>query len=151
MRFRKLRIAWSVVWGVIAVLLCMLWVRSYQVADVVQFDSGHGWGLVVNCYRGEVEFATADIPSPTGQHFYYQIVRSSKVKWPGWPTVKFGFGFLNANRGELDFLFPHWFLITLAIAAGVLPWVLFRRFSLRTLLITMTLVAVVLGLIVWLG
>ena len=26
---RKLRIAWSVAWGVVAVLLCVLWVRSY--------------------------------------------------------------------------------------------------------------------------
>ena len=29
MKFRKLRIAWSVAWGVVAVLLCVLWVRSY--------------------------------------------------------------------------------------------------------------------------
>ena len=29
MKFRKLRIAWSVVWGVAAVLLIVLWVRSY--------------------------------------------------------------------------------------------------------------------------
>src|SRR5207253_9360580 len=35
MRFRKLRIVWSVVWGVVAVLLIVLWVRSYQVADYV--------------------------------------------------------------------------------------------------------------------
>src|SRR4051812_47765657 len=29
MKFRKLRIAWSVVWGVVAVLLILLWARSY--------------------------------------------------------------------------------------------------------------------------
>ena len=29
MRFRKLRIAWSVAWGVWRVLLIVLWVRSY--------------------------------------------------------------------------------------------------------------------------
>src|SRR5215212_8964377 len=29
MRFRKLRIAWSVFWGLAAVLLIVLWVRSY--------------------------------------------------------------------------------------------------------------------------
>src|SRR5262245_23954492 len=28
-RYRKLRIAWSVAWGVVVVLLCVLWVRSY--------------------------------------------------------------------------------------------------------------------------
>ncbi len=38
MRFRKLRIAWSVAWGILAVLLCVLWVRSYKIADIV---SGH--------------------------------------------------------------------------------------------------------------
>ena len=30
MRFRKLRIAWSVGWGIIAVLLIALWVTSYS-------------------------------------------------------------------------------------------------------------------------
>ncbi len=33
MRFRKLRIAWSVVWGLAAVLLIALWVRSYDTDD----------------------------------------------------------------------------------------------------------------------
>src|SRR5262245_41811296 len=36
MRFRKLRIAWSVVWGVVAVLLVVLWVRSYFGCDLIQ-------------------------------------------------------------------------------------------------------------------
>ena len=33
MKYRKLRIAWSVAWGVVAVLLCVLWVRSYWWAE----------------------------------------------------------------------------------------------------------------------
>ena len=33
-RFRKLRIAWSVGWGVLAVLLIVLWVRSLVGTDV---------------------------------------------------------------------------------------------------------------------
>src|ERR1700754_4951271 len=33
--FRKVRIAWSVLWGVAAVLLVALWVRSYWVQDRV--------------------------------------------------------------------------------------------------------------------
>ena len=50
------------------------------------------------------------------------------------------------------FLCPHWFsLITVAIAA--LPWIrqLSWRFNLRTLLIATTLVAVVLGLAVYMA
>jgi hypothetical protein len=29
MKYRKLRIAWSVGWGVLAVAVCVLWVKSY--------------------------------------------------------------------------------------------------------------------------
>src|SRR5215213_3399771 len=42
----------------------------------------------------------------------------------------------------------YWFLISAAICVGIAPWLRWR-FSLRTLLIATTLVAVVLGLIVW--
>jgi hypothetical protein len=41
---------------------------------------------------------------------------------------------------------PHWFLIVVTIILSAIPW--FQRFSLRTLLIATTLVAVVLGIIV---
>ena len=47
---------------------------------------------------------------------------------------------------------PYWFLILAAVAMAATPWLLScRRFSLRTLLIATTLVAVVLGLVVWLS
>ena len=38
MKHRKLRIAWSVAWGVVAVLLVSLWVRSYWIADSLQLN-----------------------------------------------------------------------------------------------------------------
>ena len=41
MRFRKLRIAWSVFWGLAAVLLIVLWVRSNQISDRLH---GRLWG-----------------------------------------------------------------------------------------------------------
>jgi hypothetical protein len=48
-----------------------------------------------------------------------------------------------------DIHVPFWLLIIATIVLGSFPW-LPHRFSLRTLLIATTLVAVVLGLIVWL-
>ena len=52
MRFRKLRIAWSVFWGLACVLLIVLWVRSYwffdqfihrrSVADYVAYTTFQG-------------------------------------------------------------------------------------------------------------
>ena len=47
-------------------------------------------------------------------------------------------------------LLPHWVYAILPAMLAVIPWVWPKRFSLRTLLIATTLVAVVLGLIVWL-
>jgi hypothetical protein len=44
---------------------------------------------------------------------------------------------------------PHWMLASLFAAIAIMPW-MGRRFSLRTLLIAMTLVAVALGIVaVW--
>ena len=44
MKFRKLRIAWSVAWGAVAVLLCALWVRNYWSGDVYL----HWFGIALN-------------------------------------------------------------------------------------------------------
>ncbi len=34
MKHRKLRIAWTVAWGIVAVLLLVLWIRSYWTYDI---------------------------------------------------------------------------------------------------------------------
>ena len=78
MKYRKLRIAWSVVWGIVAVLFATVWVCSSWWEDII-------------------------------------VYRCLAV-----------------------------LLATVAVAPLV-PW----RFSLRTLLIASTLIAIGLGLIVW--
>ena len=54
---------------------------------------------------------------------------------------------------EYIFVVPYYFPFLLTSSLSLAPWVRYLpgRFSLRTLLIATTLVAVVLGLIVWLG
>jgi hypothetical protein len=39
MKYCKLRIGWSVAWGVVAVLLVALWVRSYSQCDLLSIPS----------------------------------------------------------------------------------------------------------------
>ena len=51
MRSRKLRIAWSVWWGVAAVLAIMLWARSYWIADWLL-----GGNVNVMSVRGHLRF-----------------------------------------------------------------------------------------------
>jgi hypothetical protein len=65
----------------------------------------------------------------------------------GISSIQYGQFGSNALDGGLAM--PYWLFIGLVVAATVAPW-LPQRFTLRTLLIATTLVALVLGLIVWL-
>jgi hypothetical protein len=66
MKYRKLRIAWSVAWGVVAVLLCVLWVRSYWAFDRVSSKS-----LIMVSYAGRLTAVIRD---------------SWSQKWPMWDS-----------------------------------------------------------------
>jgi hypothetical protein len=58
------------------------------------------------------------------------------------------FGFSTTASGLKRFLLPHWFVLCLLLVSAAVPWLRWR-FSLRTLLIATTLIAVVLGLVVY--
>ena len=60
----------------------------------------------------------------------------------------FGFG-IHKARGTDTIMMPYWFLVLLSAVFAAAPWIR-HQFSLRTLLIATTLIAVLLGLIVWL-
>src|SRR5262245_24453789 len=51
-RYRKLRIAWSAVCGVVCLLLIVLWVRSYWWADFVNIDAPSPWAVQLLSVRG---------------------------------------------------------------------------------------------------
>jgi hypothetical protein len=67
-----------------------------------------------------------------------------------WPPPQTFLGFQLHLGMNGDTTAPHWFAMLTALAIAATPWLRWR-FSLRTLLIATTLVAVVLGLIVWLS
>jgi len=141
-KFRKLRIAWSVAWGVFAALLSVLWVRSYWRADCVQavhagstisFDTNSG--IAFFCVQGRVP----PLPTPKWQHYSTESIDGPILHrrfWLPWSS---------AVKGIQS---PLWALIMFMAALAGTPWVR-RRFNLRALLIAMTLAAVVLGLLVW--
>jgi hypothetical protein len=151
MKHRKLRIAWSVGWGLLAVLLCVLWVRSFWKLDNV--SSGlTGIGGTASSYNGSLKlFVNKSLALP---------------KWPRWRWTSYSgeqsLSRIHAHQGnpsQFDFQFakssgvfaiqlPHWLPFLLCACTAAAP---FARFSLRTLLIATTLFAVVLGLIVYAG
>ena len=80
-------------------------------------------------------------------------VRPSTSKWPTGLTPQFsamGFAvFRDPIRGRY-LTVPNWFLVSLIGSLAAVPWIKWsKRFSLRTLLIATTLVAVLLGAIIY--
>jgi hypothetical protein len=153
MKFRKLRIAWTVVWGLACVLLIAVWVRSYWRQDLVRYryigthyfwmyydDATLGWGenSLDRMESVEAEFGSSR-----------WLVANSNEAQPFAETAPAGFSRWNLfTSGGLAVWSPIWFPTLLLAVMAAVPWIRWR-YSLRTLLIATTLVAVVLGLIAW--
>jgi hypothetical protein len=149
MKYRKLRIAWSVAWGIAALLFVMLWVRSYHHYDFASHNFFGRRGFIVESIRG-VGFVKY-VPGAIVVNGYGSSV-PERSRIPAGTFAKGTWGGFNfsIHPSGLIFAVPFWFLALIAIVFAIGPWIrTVRRFSLRTLLIATTLVAVVLGLIVW--
>jgi hypothetical protein len=144
---RLLRIVFSAGCGVLCLLLIVLWVRSYRWLDTFHLsydgDRAHWFGSIA----GELRYGT-----PWAPHAYGLTWDSHDTSAPGWrleerPTRSIlGFRWGSSGRGKRSPVVPHWFPVSVIAVIGIAPWLPFH-FSLRTLLIATTLVAVALGLV----
>lgn len=116
---RTLRIAVSVVSGICCVLVIVLWVWSFLRPGFTEVS-----GVLILPSRG-----TLTIYDPT-------------------PPPKTLDGNQQLFFGDASVRIPIWCLAAVGAAAAIAPW-LSWRFSLRTLLIATTVVALALGLIVY--
>jgi hypothetical protein len=147
MRFRKLRIAWSAMCGIACVLLIVLWVRSHWRLDSVNFSTTETKaaqsfdGVLAFFYTRK--FSEPGITSHSYAEWAAALKPPSRNKMPKW--------YFGSIQNGIIIKCPHWFPVLFLATSAAAPW--YRRiphqFSLRTLLIATTLVAVVLGLIVW--
>ena len=151
MRFRKLRIAWSITCGIACVLLIVMWVRSFWWLDSVNLPLW-GYNLTsVGTVSGTVGItfgrAKCDLSFVTIPTDDYSKLRSSNNLLPVSPV----FGCISRGGYGFEMFIPDWFLLIAGVAMAAAPWTRHRswRFSLRTMLIATTLIAVVLGLMVW--
>jgi hypothetical protein len=150
MKHRELRIAWSVVWGLVAVSLIMLWVRSrFQIESIERIVNAkplYGMGTRQRIFNlpGRLELSAEDI---TSSSINYEPTFWHRVKW-GMSEMNDGsWGFKRIwTSNHRMICFPHWFAVTLAGCVALLPWPP-KRFSLRTMLIATTLVAIMLGIV----
>jgi hypothetical protein len=162
MKYRNLRIAWSVGWGVVCLSLIALWIRSYSQWDNICAKPNTEHYIMCRSVCGQLSVGYLGELMKTRPTFEWAIYSNPTID-NGWVTANFGpgskslvslelseqMGFnIYVNAGDREVTVPHWFLAMLtALVAAIswLPW----RFSLRTLLIIMTLVAVGLGLAVY--
>jgi hypothetical protein len=146
LRFRSLRIAWSVAWGLSAVLLIVLWVRSDYVFDYISRIDANRFRTTIGSTAGALNVVRHDVKlergiSPRNHDWRHRTVAPAPLP-PGfrWRRVP--------SLGTLQIQLPYWPLFVGTAALAAFPGVVWR-FSLRTLLIATTLLAMVLGLAVW--
>jgi hypothetical protein len=152
-KLHKLRIAWSAVCGIVCLLFVVLWVRSYRWNDTIWRVSSVSLPTTLTHIRfssnsgaifGVKEDARYSLSLQVAKRDRWQYYRSdaakhipSKFLWHASP-----------NRKVVSF--PHWFGVTMlatftALVSPLIPW----HFSLRTLLVATTLVAVLLAAITY--
>jgi hypothetical protein len=144
---RGLRIAWSVWWGIVCVLLIVLWVRSYWRLDYfyppainARLYSGLG-GTGIQTMDSHEKYILQSLGRIQSLSVD-DLVRRRTIKTQ---NIRDLFVF-RASSTHLHV--PIWFLVAIVSLVAIAPWRPWQ-FSLRTLLIATTLIAVVLGLVVW--
>jgi hypothetical protein len=148
MKYRKLRIAWSIACGVLCLLLIALWMRSYIVRDSA-FWPRATVGVEINSIAGHVVLFVAYEQFVGGEQFR---IRHEPITPNDEARVKRGIlGFLYRPQPQgFNVHVPFWFLESATVAAATAPWIHWsKRFTLRTLLIGMSVIAAVLGLAIW--
>jgi hypothetical protein len=154
MKYRKLRIAFSAVYGVLCLLLIALWVRSYSYRDNIQRMQPPRFCNVTSL-RGRIEYSDTDVSHRSNQYPFREFqdwnLRSS-------PARTYLASQITSAR-KVDYyrsplrttiVFPHWLPVVVVGVLAAVPWMYWsKRFSLRTLLLATTLVAILLGLAMW--
>lgn len=154
---RGLRIAVSAVCGILCVLLVILWVRSYRYTDMEYRVGSDGVATNVVSDLGNLHIDRSimsdgkSVGPPTFWNIDGYVPSKAALAEAGdrpWVRTRFRW---EASATGFFVMVPHWFLVTCFGFAAAIPWLpqFMWRFSLRTLLIVTTLIAVVLGLGVW--
>jgi hypothetical protein len=143
-----LRILLSVSCGITCVLLIGFWVRSYSSWEQLHGPVPGLGGIVINSVEGLMSFGAGsfvgvdswsiqNVPaSEPGRRLLFR----DALGYDPWS----GFGIATSMNRFVAFA-PHWFLVLMSAIAAASPWIRWR-FSLRTLLVAITFLAVLLGI-----
>jgi hypothetical protein len=143
MKYRKLRIAWSVACGILCLLLVTVSIRSHGRVDRIEallFNRTCTAELTWGSVRVDVDSDPEGF-RPGGRYSGYVGINSNSRK---------RHVYFFARGGNITVGFPFWPLVLVPAMGAVVAWWRPKiSFSLRTLLIGMTVIAAVLGLVIW--
>ena len=140
---RRLRIAVSVFFGVLTVLVCVLWVRSYWRVDMLVIPTTDNDPLLVESGRGTLECYLSGRPNEF-RWLVFEIDKSFEGYQRDRKQALQQYSQYGLTRWRVHYRLP----VVIGVTLAILPWIRWSsRFSLRALFIAMTLLAVL--LVVW--
>jgi hypothetical protein len=136
---RTLRVAFSAVCGITCLLVIALWVRSYWRCDYASSINGRFELKTIRSSSGFLCLAREDVPFPGARVVPWRVRSLPATDWPrdwkwSWSTNK------------TAVYLPYGALAPIAGLLSAVPWMPYR-FSLRTLLVATTIVAMGLGIL----
>ena len=153
----NLRIAFSAVCGIACLLLIALWVRSYSYWDELYNPISNKHLIIIESASGRSIMDLTET-SPSAPWIWHFSLPLHGRYWEGtlddWEEANRDKGIggfaAYANPWHTTYRAPLWLFLFLCAAIGAAPWLPWStRFSVRTLLILMTVFAILIGLAVY--
>jgi hypothetical protein len=144
MKRARLRIAFSAICGILCLLLVAWCVRSYWYADhIARFQGGHMYLIESAC--GSLRPVYSNKETPVNQWYF----STDRLADDGqYAHAVFGWDAKDVPTYFMAYI-PHWLVAFPFAILAAAPWLQWsKRFSLRTLLASITLLAILLGLII---
>ncbi len=138
---RVIRISWTAICSTACLAVCLLWIRSYQSSDIVYVFTKYA--LVVTSERGTLLLGVNENPQP---QFGCKV---QTYPWRGQPFLiqqQAPFAFVGHTYGRYV-VWPHWFAAQMFAVLAFVPWVSWKKFTVKRLLVLTTYLAVLCTLI----
>lgn len=150
MKWRILKITWSILSIGSCLLIVGLWLRSYRTIDGVTVPMTSSWSLELVSVKGLIGIGKSSTASSwsTMQMSFDEWQTLMILAGVQFPSSTWG-GMVH-EKNSTGLCVPYWMLLIVAGALAIAPWAGWRwRFSLRAMLIVMTLSALALGLLIY--